>query len=265
MADKDEERLLRERRELLKLKQGIIEESEIIPQDEPEEAVKPTGAKAVENFFYHYKWYMAAIAFFAVVFGIMIVQMVTREKADLNVAVISSAVESGIYPKLDDIEKALEKYCPDFDGNGYVHVRVNYIDLNTASGNLEYIDTNRQKFQSIELFGGESQMWLCDYGVIEELYSAYEKIDFFVDFSEEFPEAELIDEEGLVLSAVDFTELARWSTCPDDVAVYVREEFENMTGNGKQAREQRERALEVYRNLAAGKVVNAQTEESGEE
>lgn len=262
MADKDDEqRLLQERRELLKLRQGLIEESDIIPQDESEEIPKPTGTKAVENFFYHYKWYVVVIAFFAVVLVVMIVQAVTREKPDLKVAVISSAVESGIYPKLNDIENTLEKYCPDFDGNGYVHVQVNYIDLSTASGNIEYIDTNRQKFQSIELFGGESQMWLCDYGVIEELYSAYEKIDFFVDFSEEFPEAELIDAEGLVLSATDFTVHARWSTCPDDVAVYVRDVFENMTGNSKQAQEQRERALTVYRNIASGRVVNAENTE----
>ena len=104
-------------------------------------------------------------------------------------------------------------------------------------------------------------MWLCDYGVIEELYSAYEKIDFFVDFSEEFPEAELIDAEGLVLSATDFTVHARWSTCPNDVAVYVRDVFENMTGNSKQAQEQRERALTVYRNIASGRVVNAENTE----
>lgn len=253
----DEERLLRERRELLKLKQGIIEESEIIPQDEPEEKPKLTGAKAVENFFYHYKWYVIVIAFFTVVFGYMIVQTITREKPDLNVAVISSSVDSGIYPKLDDIERALERYCPDFDDNGYVHVQVNYIDLNTASGNVEYIDTNRQKFQSVELFGGESQLWLCDYGVIEELYSAYEKIDFFMDFSEEYPDAVLIDEEGLVLNSTEITEYARWSTCPDNIAVYVRDVFENMTGNGRQAQEQRERALIVYRNLAEGNVVNA--------
>lgn len=253
----DEERLLRERRELLKLKQGIIEESEIIPQDEPEEKPKLTGAKAVENFFYHYKWYVIVIAFFTVVFGYMIVQTITREKPDLNVAVISSSVDSGIYPKLDDIERALERYCPDFDDNGYVHVQVNYIDLNTASGNVEYIDTNRQKFQSVELFGGESQLWLCDYGVIEELYSAYEKIDFFMDFSEEYPDAVLIDEEGLVLNSTEITEYARWSTCPDNIAVYVRDVFENMTGNGRQAQEQRERALIVYRNIAEGNVVNA--------
>ena len=253
----DEERLLRERRELLKLKQGIIEESEIIPQDEPEEKPKLTGAKAVENFFYHYKWYVIVIAFFTVVFGYMIVQTITLEKPDLNVAVISSSVDSGIYPKLDDIERALERYCPDFDDNGYVHVQVNYIDLNTASGNVEYIDTNRQKFQSVELFGGESQLWLCDYGVIEELYSAYEKIDFFMDFSEEYPDAVLIDEEGLVLNSTEITEYARWSTCPDNIAVYVRDVFENMTGNGRQAQEQRERALIVYRNLAEGNVVNA--------
>ncbi len=257
----DEERLMRERRELLKLKQGIIEESEIIPQDEPEERPKLTGAKAVENFFYHYKWYVILGAFFAVVFGVMIVQAVTKERADLNVAVISTSADSGIYPKLDEIEKTLERYCPDFDDNGYVHVQVNYIDLNEASGNIEYIDANRQKFQSIELFGGESQMWLCDYGVIDELNSVYEKIDFFVDFSEEYPDAELLDGEGLVIASTDFTEYARWSTCPDNIAVYVRDVFENMTGNSKQAREQRERALTVYRNLISGNVVNADEEQ----
>ena len=254
----DEQRLMQERRELLKLKQGIIEESDIIPQDEPEEIPKLTGMKAVENFFYHNKWYVILIAFFAAVFGYMIIQAVTREKPDLNVAVISSTAESGIYPKLDEIEKTLEKYCPDFDDNGYVHVQVNYIDLSTSGGNIEYIDANRQKFQSIELFGGESQMWLCDYGVIEELYSAYEEIDFFVDFTGEYPDADFIDGEGLALNTTDFTEYARWSTCPDDIAVYVRDDFENMTGNGKQAQIQRERALIVFRNLAAGNAVSAE-------
>lgn len=53
-------------------------------------------------------------------------------------AVSDTSKAPGLYQKVNDIELALEKYCPDFDGNGYVHVAVYSIDL-TKSGNMQYI------------------------------------------------------------------------------------------------------------------------------
>ena len=54
-----------EKRELLKLKQGIISESEVIEQDVHEQPEKQTVAKKIDNFFFRNKWFVAAGAFFA--------------------------------------------------------------------------------------------------------------------------------------------------------------------------------------------------------
>lgn len=197
----EQQRQQREKAELLKLRQGLIDESDEIPEDEPPKFEKPTGAKAVENFFYHYKWRLIGIIFTVALLTFMIIQTVTREKKDLYVLAISTTGSSGIYAKTHDIEVALERYCPDFDGNGKVHVGVNFIDLSTEGGYSEYTDAQNEKF-SAELFSGDSQLYLTDEGIItlinriaasgETEEAAAEEADgqiiqFFTDFSGEYP------------------------------------------------------------------------------
>lgn len=69
-----------EKRELLKLKQGIISESEVIEQDVHEQPEKQTVAKKIDNFFFRNKWFVAAGAFFAAVGFFLVYQAVTREQ-----------------------------------------------------------------------------------------------------------------------------------------------------------------------------------------
>ena len=151
-----------EKRELLKLKQGIISESEVIEQDVHEQPEKQTVAKKIDNFFFRNKWFVAAGAFFAAVGFFLVYQAVTREQPDLTVilAVSDTSKAPGLYQKVNDIELALEKYCPDFDGNGYVHVAVYSIDL-TKSGNMQYIQSNTAKFYG-EIERGVAELYICD-------------------------------------------------------------------------------------------------------
>lgn len=268
MANLDEEqRRIQEHKELLKLKQGIIEESEIIPEDGYAEIPKLHGWKRVENFLYHNKWFVIIGVFAVLVLGYMTFQTFTREKEDLYVLAISTTNRSGIYTKQTDIEKALEKYCPDFDGNGYVHVGVNYMNLSTENGYTEVTDASRYKFMA-ETMTGDSQMFLTDTGIFDELYSNGEteeagseeytedEIRFFMDFSEEYPEAALYEGAGLQLNTTEWKTDARWETCPDIVLLFVRGEYADMTGNTEDAKTQRERAKIVFQNILEGNVVN---------
>lgn len=259
---KDEQEKLREKRELLKLKQGLIEESDVVEDYElSHDYVKPTGSKSVENFFYHYKWHVIAIAFAALMIGVMVVQTVTREKNDLYVLAVSTQNKSGIYVKQMDIENALEQYCPDFDGNGYVHVGVNFINLSVEGGLTEYSDAEGYKFNA-ELFTGDAQMFLADDGILEKIYEIAEgEIELFIDFSEQYPDETFYEGQGLQLNTTDFTESAKWTSCPDMVGLYIRGEFDGMTGNAEDIKEQRERALEVYNNIITGNIVNPPVEE----
>ncbi len=265
----EQQRQQREKAELLKLRQGLIEESDELEEDVPPVYEKPTGWKAVENFFYHYKVYVIVITLAVLILSVPIIQILTREQHDLYVLAISTDSSSGIYTKTTDIEVALERYCPDFDGNGYVHVAVNFIDLSDENGYSQYVDANQQKF-SAELFSGDSQLYLTDQGIIKiinEVASSEDeaasdeedpdqKIQFFAVFSDEFPDASLYKGCGLQLNTTGFTEEARWKSCPDEVGLYLRDEFENMTGNGDDAIEQRRRARIVYENIINDNVVN---------
>ena len=151
-----------EKRELLKLKQGIIEDSDIIEQDVHEEPEEQTAIKKIDNFFFRNKWFVVAGVFFAAVAIFLVQQMLSREQPDLTVilAVSDTSKAPGLYQKVNDIELALEQYCPDFDGNGYVHVAVYSIDL-TKSGNMQYVQSNTAKFYG-EIERGVAELYICD-------------------------------------------------------------------------------------------------------
>lgn len=261
----EEQKALQEKREILKLKQGLldVEESEMIEEMQTAPVEKPTGKKAVENFFYHYKWYVIGFAFAAVLITIMLVQALTKEAKDLYVLVISTKNASGLYMKsaTDDLENALERYCPDFDNNGYVHVGVNFINLSTETG-AQLSDADNYKF-SAEMYTGDSQLFIADTGVMDKIYQMLDgDSGFFVDFTEIYPDAVLYEGQGLQLNTTGFIDEARWRSCPDMVGVYVRSVFSNMTGNNEENDEQRERALIVLDNIVKGNVVNPPKEEN---
>lgn len=255
--ESEQERLLREKRELLKLKQGIVEDSDIIEVDKPQEIPELHGWKKVENFFYHNKWYVIVGVLAALVIGYMTYDTLTQEKEDLYVIAVSTTNASGIYVKQFDIEEAIERYCPDFDGNGYVHVGVNFINLSTENGANQFTDSDSFKF-SAEVITGDGQLFLSDEGIVAKIAEMAndDEIQFFMDFSEKYPDAALYENVGLQLNTTGFNEFARWESCPDIVGLYVRGEYKDMTGNDEDAKLRRERALEVYHNIATGNVVN---------
>ncbi len=257
-SDAEQERLLREKRELLKLKQGLIEESDVVEDYQISHDYKELhGVEKAENFWYHYKWHVIVITLVVIFVGFMVYQTATREKRDLYVLAISTTSESGIYLKSAEIEKVLERYCPDFDGNGYVHVGVNFI--NRASSVIT--DSDNYKFTA-ELYTGDSQLYLADSGIIDVITEIADgEIEFFVDFSEQYPDNNFCNGDGIQLNSTGFAEEARWQSCPDINGLFVRDEFDNITGDREDADEQRRRALIVVDNIINGNIVNPETAE----
>ncbi len=251
----DEQRHIQEYKELLKMKQGLIEESEMIPETGYAEIEELHGWKRVENFVYHHKWALIVGFFTALVLGFMIYQTVTREKEDLYILAISTTDSSGLYTKTTDIERAFEMYCPDFDENGYVHVAVNFINLSTENGYSQSTDVDRYKFIA-EVITGDSQIVFADVGIMDEIREASSEIQFFADLTEEYPDSVFFEGVGLQLNTTDWNTAARWESCPDMNCLFIREEFEDMTGNGDEAVEQRRRALILMDNIINGNVVN---------
>lgn len=83
-----EKQLREERLELMRMKQGVIEESETI-REEQEEKKKYTIGQKISNFIYHNKWWMGVSAFFAAIVGVLVYQTVTMVRPDLIVMLVS--------------------------------------------------------------------------------------------------------------------------------------------------------------------------------
>lgn len=264
MSKKEDERQRIARQEyveLLKMKQGLIEESELIPETGYVEIPELHGWAKLKNYVYHNKVYILLGCFLGALLVFMTVQMITRKKNDLYVLVISTSAESELAWRTSDLEEALAMYCPDFDDNGYVKVGINFIDMSFTNGAADYNSAQSMKFSS-EVYTGDSQLFIGDEGFWRQLYEADGlEEELFEDLSEYFPADELFNGVGLHLNTTELHRQARWDTCSDTVNIYLRREYPSAAGSRKNAGEQRERARIVFRNIVEGNVVNPPEDE----
>ncbi len=241
-----------DKRELLKLKQGLIEESEVL-QEEKREEVKLHGWKKVSNFFYHYKWHVIAAAFFVLVAGVFIYDLVQKEQADIRVLVVSKDgdISRNVNYKTKDIELAFEKYCPDFDDSGYVHVDTYNIDL---SENIEadYMLAGVTKLTG-EITYGEAQLFIMDTAALESMIFEGDTSGF-VNLEELYPDNPQIDGIFYHLKGSEFAYMANYvEACPDDLFMVVRRTTE-VTANRERAEAAQIKAMEVIDNIVNGRM-----------
>lgn len=239
-----------DKRELLKLKQGLIEESETIKEEE-HKTYELHGFKRIRNFFYHNKWYVIVITFLVVVFGFFIYDIVKTDKGDMRILVVTkdNVVSRNVSYKTKDFELALEQYCPDFDDNGYVHTDVYTIDL---SENLsqDYMLSAVTKLTG-EISYGEAQLYIMDTPALESITSDGD-YSGFVDLSERYPDCEQAEGIFYHLKGSDFAYLANYvEACPDDLFIVIRKTTE-LTTNRERAEKAQMRALEVMDNIVSG-------------
>ena len=250
-SQQEEERLRKEKLELLKMKQGIIEESEIIPENAPALHEEPHGWKKISNFFYQNKWFLIPAFFAAALLVFLTVQFFTREKADIEIIVAVTVDKSELLGKIDVIEETLEMYCPDFDGNGKVHVSVETIDLSMGETMTQYADIERQKF-STEMRMLDRPLAVCDKGYISDFIPSCDEgygYELYSSLSGIFSDDILFGEKSVVCSktGIEFTEGALFC---------VRSLPANSKGEDKGVIERRERALIVLKNIVDGNIVN---------
>lgn len=235
-----------DKRELLKLKQGLIEESEIIHEEKPEH-VELHGWKKVSNFFYHYKWHVIVSVFLVAVVAFFTYDIVKKEAGDIRVLVITKndTISAEISYKTKDIELALEKYCPDFDDSGYVHVEVFAMDLSENS-NPQYELAQVTKLTS-ELMIGDAQMFIVDKEGFEDFTEGSDAV--FYDLSELYPDCEQADGIFYKIKGSGLATLANYEeACPEDLYI-VLPEYVNTSSKKENAELFRKRCREVMDNI----------------
>lgn len=261
-----EERALRDREErieLLKMKQGIIEESEIIPETGYAPPPKENAWQRLSSFVYRNKIFVVLGVLFAAIAALIIYQFATREKEDLHVLFVAYDPDSMMMLYSDVIAEALEQYCPDFDGNGKVHVSVNFIDRAQRGNSSQYDDAQRQRLNS-ELEYGSAQLIITDEGFTERVNFDESTTDdaamraYFLPQTDKFSEEELFCGVGIRANTTPLMKSIGWNDCPDNVLMLIRAETDRDNKNDEQNAIYRERARIVLQNILDNNVVNSQ-------
>ena len=238
-----------DKRELLKLKQGLIDESETIHEEE-----KPKyelhGFKKVENFFYHYKWHVIASVFFIAVAVFLLTSLFQKKQGDMRVLVVTkdAQIASEIMFKTEELRQALELYCPDYDDNGYIYVDVYNIDL-SENPDPQYSLAQVTKSTS-EIMYGEAQMFIVDTAGAEAITDG--NLSQFIDLSELYPDTPYIDKQFLHIKDTAFASDAQYfAACPDDLYIAVRRASESDPKSFRSVPAMK-KALEVVDNIING-------------
>lgn len=239
-----------DKRELLKLKQGIIDESESEIHEEEKPVYEVHGFKRVENFFYHYKWYVVAGAFFLAVAIFLGVSLFRKRQGDIRVLMVTQDKEiaSSLFYKVTEIEQAFELYCPDFDDSGYIHVDLYNVDL-SENPDPQYALASVTKITS-EIMYGEAQMFVVDSKAADSITNG--DLSQFVDLGTLYPDVSFIDGPFLRIKGSGFDVNAKYyEACPDDLYIAVKK-VDGTEQNSSRAVPAQKKALEVLDNIVNG-------------
>lgn len=191
-----DKKIREERIELMRLKQGVIEESETIHEEQPQE-IKLSLWKKIVNFFYHNKWWLFLAIFFVSLAGYLAYTYIVRPNPDMIVLVLCDNDTIGNSAELEDY---FETFAEDFNENGEIKVSTYYIPYSDSDyqnyqlGNDTKLTTEMQSADAVIVIGG---------GNINEVIDSENTL---VDLSEIYPDNVQVRSYGFFLKNTDFYE-----------------------------------------------------------
>ena len=237
-----EKKLMEERRELMRLKQGVIEESELIPEDEPEEEIKLTVWGKIKNFFYHNKWWLG-LASFVVLLGVyLIVDIINKPRPDMVVLLIGEYPSVGQNSYLSDY---IGSFAEDFNGNGKTEVDVYYIDYQKDGGYANYANGADTKLTT-EMQIGDAVIIIAG-----DAFKELIEDDILVDLSEMYPDNSHVKDRYFYLKDTDFAKhigVAK-SDIPEDMYIALRTPKKLMYSDADDMQETYDKDLPVFQKL----------------
>lgn len=220
-----EKKLERDRIELMKLKQGIISDEDITHEAEP--VKEYTAWEKIGNFFYHNKMPLIVGAVIVLLAVFLIRDVVTNKRPDVSIMIMAS--DSELDFRTGDIEKLLEPYCEDFNGDGEVYVRVSYLPAVYSDDNLDaYFNQSAQTKLMAEFQSGDSIIVIADADTchtvgIDTVSENGNPVDpILVDMRTIYPDDENCIELGYMLSGTSFAEDIKYTAMSDSLFIGFR-------------------------------------------
>ncbi len=246
-----EKKLERDRIELMKLKQGIISDEDIPHEAEP--VKEYTAWEKIGNFFYHNKMPLIVGAVIVLLAVFLIRDVVTNKKPDVSIMIMAS--DSELDFRTGDIEKLLEPYCEDFNGDGEVYVRVSYLPAVYSDDNLDaYFNQSTQTKLMAEFQSGDSIIVIADADTchtvgIDTVSENGNPVDpILVDMRTIYPDDENCIELGYMLSGTSFAEDIKYTAMSDSLFIGFRLPREALGVNMEKFTSNYNNALKLWDN-----------------
>ena len=219
--------------ELMKLKQGVIESSDVVKEIH-EEKPKLTLGQHIAGAWYRSKWLIIFVIVLAAAFAYITYDMVTAERPDYTVLVVSS--DTGFYYRTVEIEEFFERFCDDRNGDGEVIVEVYNISTDYTDPNA--VTASQAQLMS-QLQSGENVIVMSD-----------QKTDFeLIDFRGDYPDDGQISELGLLINSAYAREALKWEAMPEGVYIGIRQPARLLSTTEEQMRENVESAMPVFERI----------------
>ena len=259
-----EKKIQQDRIELIRLKQGVIEESKTI-HEEHEEKPKLSFWKKISNFFYHSKWWLWITVFIVAVFGYLAYDYITKVRPDMIVMVLTDDDELQLMS--EELEVYFEQFTDDENGDGKVQVDIYLIPVTDDIGAMDYYTGNATKL-STQMMLGDAVMILTD-AKANEYIVADETLE---DMEELYPDEENARGKGYYLRHTDFaTQIGYTGKVDRDLSLGLRtvtetyDSEEDMQENYDIAKKVLDRIVDSLRNTEEPEdVTEAETTESSE-
>ena len=221
--------------ELMKLRQGVIENSDVVKEIH-EEKPKLTVGQKISGAWYRSKWLIIFVVVLIAAFAYITYDMVTAEHPDYTVLVVSA--DTGFYYRTVEIEEFFEKFCDDRNGDGEVIVMVYNISTDYTDPNS--VTASQAQLMS-QLQSGENVIVMSD-----------QPTDFaLIDFREDYPDSENINEYGLLINCQTVRDALKWEAMPEETYIGIRNPAKLLSTSEDTMTKNVEAALPIFKKIKA--------------
>ncbi len=241
-----EKQLDNEKIELVKLKSGVIDKSDIIKEETPE-VIKLSKKEWLKNFWWHNKIIIILIIFAIAVVSYITYDSLSRIKPDIKVMM---TVNNGLVNRTEEVADYFEKFCPDINGDGEVNVQI--LSAPLTDNTDDYVQI--QQYQEVYLANmqtGEIIFILTDDKTDADIFSDNESDNLLSDVSPDFADNEFVTNKGLSLKGDYIEDVFKYHTnYPQDIYLGMRAPVKTLKDSKDDMQKNYDKAYRIFKAMA---------------
>lgn len=234
-----DKRIQAEKIELIKLKSGVIEQSESI-KEEHDQIRELHGFEKISNFWFHHKIMILFTAFLVLVCAFIFYNTLSKDQPDLTVMMIAN---NGLAYRQEELEDFFEKYTEDLNGDGKVYVSVLIAPLDNKSHD-ELMMSNQSKFFA-NLQTADCMLFITDSNTDDDIKNLMKS-----DLNKDFIDNDYITTQGLSLNMKLFAQQIKFENMPNDVILSIRQPVKTINSSLEEMEESYAENFKIFSAIA---------------